>query len=564
MSNALFFLRNNLAFLLIAMVLVHMAACKKKDSPQSAVALINSFKFTKADNPILPNDIVGVRSRDTFYVSIPSGITERSFIPTILFEGKSISPASGVRQDFTNIVTYTITAANGNTKPFYVVIKTLSSEKRITRYVFEKAKNPSLTEDLVGIINGSAIEIVLPSASVTGSLVPTIDYTGASLLPQATVPVNLTGIPTYTVTAEDGSYVNYSVLSSFNARIYVGSEDGYLYELNARTGTLIRKWNLGAPVQSNPMFYNGYLFACSGNGILYCIDTATAAVKWTHQMDAMTGTNGAPIGYNGAIFYNDFASVNINTQGGVYSVDAATGARRWKVIKEFANSLILVNGIVYSAQRFYDMDAYDWNTGASLWGNAGAPIGFTCNPLYWNNMIFGDAELVDLAAIDLGAPLVWKWRHMLGVLGGTALAPTMYNDKLYSDNGPNINCLNPLTGEVIWKYSVSFSGFRPPVGMNGKVYANTKGGELYAINADNGTLAWKYGSLENSNPSLGNVTAANDMVYFGNWNNTITALNANTGATQWVFFGTQPFYGGILIIDNAGNQFHSSFSGNKQ
>jgi outer membrane protein assembly factor BamB len=153
---------------------------------------------------------------------------------------------------------------------------------------------------------------------------------------------------------------------------------------------------------------------------------------------------------------------------------------------------------------------------------------------------------------------------MLGVLGGTALAPTIYNDKLYSDNGPNINCLNPLTGEVIWKFTVSYSGFRPPVGMNGKIYANTKGGELYAINADNGTLAWKYGSHENSNPSLGNVTAANEMVYFGNWNNTITALNATTGATQWVFFGTRPFYGGILIVDNAGNQFHSSFSGNKQ
>ncbi len=556
--------KHNLIILLVASVLLLTVACKKKDSPQSAAALINSFKFTKADNAILPQDIVGIRSRDTFYVSLPAGITERSLVPTIVFEGKSISPASGVRRDFTNIVTYTVTAANGNTKPFYVVVKTLSSEKRITRFIFEKFKNPSLTEDLAGIINGSSIEIILPSASFSGSLVPTIEYSGASLFPQASVPVNLSGTPTYTVTAEDGSYTNYSVLSSFNARLFVGSEDGYLYELNARTGALVSNWNLGAPVQSNPMFYNGYLFACSGNGILYCIDTATAAVKWTHQMDAMTGTNGAPIGYNGAIFYNDFAPVNIYSQGGVYSVDAATGARRWKVVKEFANSLIMHNGIVYSAQRFYDMDAYDWNTGASLWGYTGAPMGFTCNPLYWNNMIFGDEELTDLAAIDLGNPQVWKWRYTLGALGGTALAPTMYNDKLYTDNGPNINCLNPLTGEIFWKYSVTYSGFRPPVGMNGKIFANTKGGELYAINADNGILAWKYGSHQNSNPSLGNVTAANDIVYFGNWNNTVTALNANTGATQWVFFGTQPFYGGILVVDHAGNQFHSSFSGNKQ
>ncbi len=557
-------LRNSLIILWGTIVLSLAVACKKKDTPLSATAFINSFTLKKAENPVLLKDIAGVRVRDTFFISLPADVSERSFIPTIIFEGKSISPSSGNRIDFTNIVTYTVTAANGVTKPFYIVMKNLSDEKRITRFVFEKSKNPSLANDLVGIINDPIIEIALPSSSMPASLIPTIVHTGVSITPDPSLPVQLGILATFTVTAEDGSFTNYPVYDSYNYRVYAGSEDGYLYELNARTGFMLHKWYLGAPVQSNPMLYNGNLFACSGNGILYCIDTATATIKWTHQMDAMTGTNGAPIGYNGAIFYNDFAPVTVYSEGGVYSVDALTGARRWKKTRGYANSLVMNNGIVYSAQRFYDLDAFDWNTGASLWGYSGAPIGFTCNPLYWNNMLFGDFELMDLAAVDLANPQEWKWHHGLGTLGGSSLAPTMYNDKLYCDNGPNINCLNPLTGTVIWKYTSTSSTFRPPVGMNGKIFANTKGGELIALNADNGNLVWKYGTHEMANPSLGQVTAANNVVIYGNWNKTIQAINATTGMPLWGYFGNQPFYSGILIVDNAGNQFHSSFSGNQQ
>lgn len=537
--------------------------CKKKDTPLSATAFIISFAFNKADNPILTKDITGVRVRDTFYVALPAGVTERSLVPTILFDGKSISPASGIRRDFTNIVTYTVTAPNGNTKPFYIVLKNLSDEKRITRFVFEKSKNPSLTADLVGMINGAIIEIALPSPNMPASLIPTIEHTGVSISPDPSLPVQLGTLATFTVTAEDGSFMIYPVYDSYNYRVYAGSEDGYLYELNARTGFMLHRWYLGAPVQSNPMFHNGNLFACSGNGILYCIDTSTSTIKWTHQMDAMTGTNGAPIGYNGAIFYNDFAPVNVYSEGGVYSVDAATGARRWKKPREYALSLVMNNGIVYCGQRFYDLDAYDWNTGASIWGY-GAPIGFSSNPCFWNNMLFADNELIDLEAVDLANLNTSKWRYWQGQLGGASLAPTIYDNKLYADNGPNINCLNPMSGAVLWKYTSSSSTFRPPVGMNGKIYANTKGGELIALNADNGSLVWKYGTHEISNPSQGQVTAANDVVIYGNWNNNILAFNATTGMPLWGYFGTKPFYSGILIVDNAGNQFHSAFSGNKQ
>ncbi|MBI3140060.1 MAG: PQQ-binding-like beta-propeller repeat protein [Sphingobacteriales bacterium] len=540
--------------------------CKKKDqsSPKSSVKLITDFRLLAADNPALPADIPGNFSRDTIYLYLPAGVSERSFIPKIRFTGTRISPATAVMQDFSTVLVYTVTAEDGSSKPFYVVTRNLSDEKSIQRFILEKSVNPSLDADITGEIQGESIALSLPAASISTSLVPTIVYTGKTLSPVQGTAGNFNNPVSYTVTAEDGSFRNYNVFSSYNQEVYAGSEDGFLYAFDARTGRVDRKWNLGSPVQSNPIMYNGNLYACSGNGTLFCIDPVSGSVRWTHQSDAMTGTHAAPIAYNGAIFYNDFLVNTIYAEGGIYSVNATTGSRRWKIPRELAVSLTMNNGVFYSCQRFYSMYAYDWNTGANLWNGLISPIGFSSNPCFWNNMIFADGELMDMIAIDLNNPGVMKWHHSNGSLGGASAAPTVYNNKLYSDNGLNLNCLDPLTGALIWRFSSPSSGFRPPVGMNGIIYSNTKGGELYAVNAETGSLVWKFGSYENTNPSLSNVTVANNAVYFGNWNNSITALNAATGAVLWAYTGSRPFYSGILVVDKAGTQYHSCISGNQQ
>ncbi|MBI5372266.1 MAG: PQQ-binding-like beta-propeller repeat protein [Sphingobacteriales bacterium] len=557
---------NRLLWAMLMAILFWGEACKKKDQkpPGSSVKLINEFRLLAAENPALTADIAGIFSRDTIYLFLPAGVSERSFVPKIRFTGSSVSPATGILQDFSTVVVYTVKAEDGSTKAFYVVTRALSDEKSIQSFILEKSVNPSLDADIIGEIQGESIALALPAASISSSLVPTIVYTGKSLSPAGGTAGNFNNPVSYTVTAEDGSFRNYNVFSSYNQTVYAGSEDGYLYALDARTGRMERRWNLGSPVQSNPILYNGNLYACSGNGTLFCIDPVSGSVRWTHQSDAMTGTNAAPIAYNGAIFYNDFLLNTIYSEGGIYSVNATTGARRWKVPRELAVSMTMNNGVFYSPQRFYSMYAIDWNTGVNLWNNLVSPIGFSSNPCYWNNMIFADGELMDMIAVDLSSPGTMKWHYLNGTLGGASFAPTVYNNKLYCDNGANLNCLDPLTGSLVWRYSTPFSGFRPPVGMNGIIYCNTRGGELYAVNAETGSLVWKFGSYQNTSSSLGNVTAANNTVYLGNWNNSITALNATTGSVLWAYIGTRPFYSGILVVDKAGAQYHSGISGNQQ
>ncbi|MFC4305190.1 S-layer homology domain-containing protein, partial [Cohnella boryungensis] len=58
----------------------------------------------------------------TIAVTVPYGTDVTSLTPTIAHTGASISPTSGAAQDFTNPVTYTVTAADGSTQNYVVTV----------------------------------------------------------------------------------------------------------------------------------------------------------------------------------------------------------------------------------------------------------------------------------------------------------------------------------------------------------------------------------------------------------------------------------------------------------
>lgn len=115
----------------------------------SSNAEIVSFIFARANNPAIANangiggDLSGNPATEgdvaTVTVTYPfNSLTEenlRSLKPVILVsEGASISPASGVAQDFTNPVNYTVTAQDGSTKVWTVSVTERSASERSISY----------------------------------------------------------------------------------------------------------------------------------------------------------------------------------------------------------------------------------------------------------------------------------------------------------------------------------------------------------------------------------------------------------------------------------------------
>jgi len=187
-------------------VIVHTLSSEKK---------INSFVIRTYNNLGLSADANGVISNDTIRFTLTDGYPLFYIFPTISFSGKHISPAETVSQNFSNPVTYTVTAEDGTTMHYIVLGKSMlnSNSKDIVSFSFRAADNPLLSTDSKGSIGKDSILVKLPAGTNTARLVPFILINGTSISPDNLNAQDFSHSVMYKVFAEDGSSKNYLVIA---------------------------------------------------------------------------------------------------------------------------------------------------------------------------------------------------------------------------------------------------------------------------------------------------------------------------------------------------------------
>lgn len=83
---------------------------------------ITAFNFNVL-NPAVTGTIT--EGSHTISLDVPQGTSVTALVPTITITGSSVSPASGVARDFTNPVTYTVTAADSTTQAYTVTVNSV-------------------------------------------------------------------------------------------------------------------------------------------------------------------------------------------------------------------------------------------------------------------------------------------------------------------------------------------------------------------------------------------------------------------------------------------------------
>ena len=109
------------------LVTVNIAASDSKD--------ISSFSFTEGTGVIMGTDIE---------VTVPYGTVLTSLTPVIVITGISVSPVSGVAQNFTNPLTYTVTSADNTTKDYLVTVTPASPSNDATLTLSSTVKGQAL------------------------------------------------------------------------------------------------------------------------------------------------------------------------------------------------------------------------------------------------------------------------------------------------------------------------------------------------------------------------------------------------------------------------------------
>ncbi|MCX6721962.1 MAG: DUF5018 domain-containing protein [Candidatus Staskawiczbacteria bacterium] len=93
---------------------------------KSSEKTINSFALSG----LSPSGISEVidNTKHTITLITPSGTDITKLVPIISVSGSTISPASGVAQNFTKPVDYTVTAQDGSTQKYTITVKTATSQ----------------------------------------------------------------------------------------------------------------------------------------------------------------------------------------------------------------------------------------------------------------------------------------------------------------------------------------------------------------------------------------------------------------------------------------------------
>ncbi|MEN6502659.1 MAG: DUF5018 domain-containing protein, partial [Tenuifilaceae bacterium] len=166
----------------------------------SSAAEILTFTLPEQTGAATINSTNGTVSIEVLY-----GTNATALTPTITVSaGATINPASGVAQNFTSPVTYTVTAQDGTTTKVWTVTVTVASTPSNKADILS-FNIPSQISSVIDA-QGATVSVVMPAGTNLTSLTPTITVSaGATINPASGVAQDFTNPVTYTVTAQDAS-----------------------------------------------------------------------------------------------------------------------------------------------------------------------------------------------------------------------------------------------------------------------------------------------------------------------------------------------------------------------
>lgn len=273
------------------------------------------------------------------------------------------------------------------------------------------------------------------------------------------------------------------------------------------------------PIQFNPVLASGVLFVGSDDGHLYALDARTGSQRWT--FDAGVAIKGSAVAEDGVVAVAD-------ANGTLHVVDQATGSERWHAdgVIDIGN---VAAGILYVPGNDNSVRGFDLQTGADRWSWP-AP-----EPVLYVTVVDDIAYVTaggTLHAVAIGDGSE-RWHFQTG--GTQASLASVAGDQVFvsTREGPGaLTALDRASGSPIWTFPGP-RGLIVSLGsiQDGIVYAPTAGGGFLALKAETGEWVWQVrspGSVLRSTPIVdGLVFAPVDDP------GAIVALRASDGGTVW-------------------------------
>ena len=308
-----------------------------------------------------------------------------------------------------------------------------------------------------------------------------------------------------------------AAISGDGATLYIGSDDGTVYALDAATGRRTGTYPAGGAVSGVAVAGNT-LLAGSADRSVHAFTIGSLGVSWTSPA-AGAKIAGAPTA-GGAVVYAG------SEDHYLYALDFNTGQRKWRA-KTGGTTVAgppQNTGVVWAGSADGYLYALKTGSGAVDWRfKAGA---VNSAPLAANGGVYfgaGNGELYSASSTSLDSSSGQVYWHFPanGAIQGT---PVYSGETIYTATASgNVYALDMGAGTQSWTLSVGSPVRGGPALRDGVLYVGCDDGYLYAIDTSAGTVRWRSktgGAIQSP------IVVVGDLVCFGSLDHHVYALRA--------------------------------------
>ena len=389
-------------------------------------------------------------------------------------------------------------------------------------------------EALVSMAGGDTILISVPAFTDVSSLIPIVVITGKSISPVSGVRTNFTSPVVFTVTAEDGSTQQYTVVVSPRGVVYFGASDRNFYALDAVLGQSLWTTTGGGDFSySDPILVNGVIYAGSIDRSMYAMDAVTGAIKWQYQTS--NTIESPPAVADGKVFFG-------NDGHDFYALDTATGQVVWQAYAygNISSRPVVSNGVVYFGADDGVVYALNDANGSLIWKYQAGSIFNASSPVLGNGMLYIGCRDGYLYALNISDGSL-QWKSSVDNISLEMSRPTLVNGVVYIGGWYNTNdfsqagslyAIDAASGSLLWT-ALNGSGIgSDPVVADGLLYVTCDDNYIHAVDVNTHAEVWRNQILANG----ASAAVSGGVVYCGGGgNHHFYAMDAKTGTVQWTF-----------------------------
>lgn len=276
------------------------------------------------------------------------------------------------------------------------------------------------------------------------------------------------------------------IVSGIN-KIFLGSENGKIYALDAETGKLDWQAKIKGEVLSSPAIDSGVLVVNSSSGVMKAFNASNGDELWKidQETPALTlrGISSPAISSGGVFIGTPDGNLSVyilenGQQGWSAMVGEPSGSTEFERVIDVDSSPVIFGDKIYSISSRGNLVAIELRTGQISWKRKYSS--FTDLLVTSNNIYLTDIKGHIFAIDRLNGTEKWS---QLTLTNRDVTAPVQVNDYIVvGDYEGYLHWLDITSGEIVSRHEVDSSGIHvAPIVSGGILYSQARNGDLQAI-----------------------------------------------------------------------------------